>query len=142
MSERPRLRDVFTGTVERGAFRPDMRPRWAGILGRFEGRRVTVSIEPERKHRSLRANAYLWGVVYRTASEWCGHDEEELHELMKTRFLPPRVVALPTGEELTGPGSTADLTTDAFAEYVAQVKRFFAEHGVYIPEAGEYEAAS
>jgi hypothetical protein len=142
MSERPKLRDVFTGTVKEGQFRPDLGPRWRGILARFEGRRVTVSVEPERKHRSLKANAYLWGVVYRTAAEWCGHDEEELHELMKAKFLPARVVVLPTGEEMQGPGSTADLTTDAFAEYVSQVKRFFAEHGVYIPEAGEYEAAS
>ena len=93
MQERPHLREVFTGKVHEGLFRPDLGPRWRGILARFEGRRVTVTLEQERKRRSLRANAYLWGVVYRTAAEWSGHDEDELHELMKARFLP-RVAVL------------------------------------------------
>ena len=136
MDKAPRLRDTFTGTISKGEFRPDLVGRWRGSLARFEGKRLRVSLESEKKLRSLRSNAYLW-VCYAIAEEWCGHDSEELHEYMKKKFLPSHELTLPSGEILTVPGSTKNLTTDEMAEFISKVKRFFAEQGLYLPDPNE-----
>jgi len=111
--------------------------RFAGYLGRLRGKPVEVTVRPERKHRSLAANAYLWGVVYAAASEWSGHDAEELHEVFKGRFLPVRQVVMPTGELLDAPGSTRELDTEAFSEFVNKVIRWLGEQGVNVPQSSE-----
>lgn len=130
----------FVGQVtDAGALHLDDRPRWLRLLSRLRGRRVVVSIQPEKKARSLQANRYLWGVVYAVLSEWSGHDSDEIHEAMKARFLPRRELNLPTGEVLDLPGSTAVLSTADFAAYVERVKAFVAESGCYVPAPNEVE---
>jgi hypothetical protein len=37
-------------------------------------------------HRSLDANAYLWGVLYKHISEYTGHDVLEIHDFYKNLF--------------------------------------------------------
>jgi len=111
--------------------------RFAGYLSRLRGKTVEVIVRPELKHRSLKANAYLWGVVYAAASEWSGHDAEELHEVFKGRFLPMRQVVMPTGELLDAPGSTRELDTEAFSEFMRKVIVWLAEQGVHVPDASE-----
>jgi len=115
--------------------------RWRAWLAYQRGRDVVLSVGREQHPRSLSANAYLWGVVYRTLSEWSGHDEDELHAILKERFLPHRQITLPTGELCEVVGSTARLDVEAFSEYVSKVKRFAAECGVNVPEANEVEVA-
>lgn len=134
----PKPVPIFRATVdEAGALRPREVGRWAGYLAKLRGKDVEVTVRPERKHRSLKANAYLWGVVYAAASEWSGHDAEELHEVFKGRFLPMRQVVMPTGELLDAPGSTRELDTEAFSEFVNKVIRWLAEQGVHVPDASE-----
>lgn len=134
----PRPVPVFRARIdEMGHIKPAEVGRFAGYLARLRGKNVEVIVRPERKHRSLKANAYLWGVVYAAAQEWSGHDAEELHEVFKGRFLPRRQVLMPTGELLDAPGSTRELDTEAFGEFVNSVIRFLAEQGVHVPQASE-----
>jgi hypothetical protein len=98
---------------------------------------VVLTVEPERFNRSLRANAYLWGVVYATLAEWSGHDADEIHEAMKRRFLGTREFTLPSGTRCSTTPSTACLDTEQFARYVDRVKQFAAEQGCYVPDPGE-----
>lgn len=130
----------FFGSVcETGKLVLDDQPRWLGLLGRLRGRRVVVTLAAEKKARSLRANRYLWGVVYEILSSWSGHDPEEIHEAMKARYLPKREITLPTGEVLELPGSTAALSTADFAIYIERVKAFAAQSGCYVPAPNEVE---
>lgn len=134
----PKPVPIFRARVdEQGALRPFEVGRFAGYLAKFRAKNVEVIVRPERKHRSLKANAYLWGVVYAAASEWSGHDVEELHDVFKGKFLPRRQVVMPTGELLDAPGSTRELDTEAFGDYVNRVIRFLAEQGVHVPQASE-----
>jgi hypothetical protein len=123
---------AFTGCVKEGQFKPDTVTKYRGILARFEGRRVTVTVEAERKHRSLPANARYWGLIVATMSEWSGFEKDECHELLKAMFLPRREVNLPTGEAATLAPSTADMLSDDFYEYTSRCERWLVGQGVYL----------
>jgi hypothetical protein len=133
------VRERFGGQIREGKLLLDEPARWRGAVARHTGKRVSISLERYRKGRSLKANAYLWGVVYRTIAEWCGHTDDELHEIFKSKFLPRRELLLPTGEEIPLSGTTAALDTDAFSEYVSKVKLWAAEQGVHVPDPDEVE---
>jgi len=125
---------------ERGEISPigPLAPRVRVRLQKIKGKRALVTVEPERKRRSLPQNAYMWGVVYPCIAEWSGHDVDEIHEAMKALHLPARETALPTGEVLNVPGSTARLDSAEFTDYLGRVKRWASEQGLYIPEPDEW----
>jgi hypothetical protein len=127
----------FTGRVEEGKVVFDQPQRWRAAVARHAGKRIEITLQRFRQQRSLRANAYLWGVVYRTIEEWCGHTAEELHDVFKAKFLPPREITLPTGELVVGLSSTRQLTSEQFSEFVSKVKLFAAEQGLHVPEPDE-----
>jgi hypothetical protein len=111
----------------------DDEPRWRAQLAKWKERRVSVVISVRRQGRSVKANAYLWGVVYATIAEWSGHEADEIHEALKVKFLTPHPESLPNGFALEMRPSTASLDSKAFAEYVDKVRRWAAECGLYIP---------
>ena len=125
--------------MDNGELRISDAVSWRARLAHHRGKRVWLIVQREKHARSLRANAYYWGVVLAVLSEWSGHTPEELHEAMKVRFLQRREVVLPTGEVLDAAGSTAGLDSLAFSEYVDSVQRFAAEQGCYVPEPDEVE---
>lgn len=135
-----RVIPIFRATVDQeGQLKILDLSRWRGYLARLKGREVSVRVDLERAGRSLKANAYLWGVCYAILAEWSGHEREEIHEAMKGRFLRGRRVVLPNGEVMEVAGSTKDLDSAGFAEFVQKVKRFAAENGCYIPEPDEVD---
>lgn len=83
-----------------------------------------VTVKPIPKRRSIEANAYYWGVVIQEFSkflkdqgEW--YTDEEVHEMLKYKFLRRSVVNRKTGEVISEVTmSTAKLSTSDFAEYV------------------------
>src|SRR5574343_1887972 len=76
------------GLVRDGVLTLDNRKVFDAALKAWDGR-VIVTIEPESRTRSGRANAYLWGVVYRDAvaafkeAGVKSMTPERLHRLMK-----------------------------------------------------------
>ena len=111
--------------------------RFAGYLSRLRGKTVEVIVRPERKHRSLNANRYYWGVVVAAGSEWSGYEPEEFHDAMKGVHLPRKQLVLPTGELIDTLASTHDMDTEAFAEFVRRVIVWLAGQGCPVPEASE-----
>jgi hypothetical protein len=135
------MRERFGGKVDAGKLVLDEPARWRGLVARHTGHRVWLTLERERKGRSVKANAYYWGVVLRTIAHWCGHTDDELHDYFKDKFLPKRELLLPTGEEMPVSGSTRILSTDEFSEYVSKVKLWAAEQGVHVPEPDEVDVS-
>jgi hypothetical protein len=110
----------------------DDRKRWRDAIRRLAGKRFEISLGPEKKDRSLRANRYLWA-IYNEIARSCGHDAEEIHVCMKKLFLPPRQIDL--GEEsVLVPGSTRKLSSVEFAAYVDKVKLWAMEQGLELPD--------
>lgn len=135
-------RETFGGQVnDEGVLVIDQPVRWRGVLARHKGRRVHLTVQREQQRRSLKANAYLWGVVYHEIAEWSGHTADEIHDCMKSLFLPPRELLFPTGEEIPAHGSTRVLNMEEFSEYVSKVKLWAAEQGLQIPEPDDLRVA-
>lgn len=103
------------------------------------GKVLAVEITRYSPKRSSNLNSYYWGVVVKTISEATGYEPEEVHELLASKFLPPREVAI-GGETVMVRASTAKLPTVEFMAYLEDCKRFAAQQleGLYIPDPGEY----
>jgi hypothetical protein len=130
---------VFRGHVNtRGKLIFDDR---AGVLEHvrsFGGQAVDVVIKKHRAQRTSQANRYYFGVVVKMLAEFCGYENDEMHETLAMRFL--RIEDCPvTGAPRRA--RTPDQNTKEFSEYVDACVRFAAELGVVIPEASKVEAA-
>lgn len=92
-----------------------------------------------KRKRSNPANARYWALLAKIAAvvyhKGKLYPPESWHEDFKRALLGCDDVALPSGEVLTIPRSTADLTTDEFSDYMAKVEAWaLDEHGVWLEE--------
>lgn len=135
-----KLDRVFRGFVNlQGELKLEDSIGWRGFLLHLKGKRVGVTVKPERKHRTLQANAYYWKVVLGLIAEWSGHEREEVHDAMKEKFLSRTTIDFPGGKRLVVSPSTAELDTVEFQVYLDRVKRWAAEQGLNIPDPNEVE---
>lgn len=133
----------FTCTVSDEGHLPKTRRKFIQqTLGLYAGRDVRIRITTPK--RSSAANRYYWGVVIQTIREGLMNagrpvSAEVLHEHFKREYLPARVVEV-FGTTHVLPGSTAELDSTTFHDYIEAIKTDEAviELGVYIPEPGEY----
>ena len=64
--------------------------------------------------------------------------KEETHDFLKHKFLVKELVNEETGEILKSIGSTSDLTTSEFMDFIAEIQQWAAEFlGINIPDPGE-----
>ena len=109
------------------------RARAAGILAKLplDGRIWDVSIKPYQSRRSVDANRRLWA-LHKLAADETGHSVDELHEMMKWKFLPRKVVKIGT-EEQEVCGSSHNLSKQDFRDFMEQVEAFYIEKlGVFL----------
>lgn len=97
-----------------------------------------VSIVEFRKNRSNNANRYYWGVVIKELCSHTGYNADEMHDLLKAKFNPKELVFKETGESIKIGGSTADMNTLEFDNYLEQIRIFaLTELDVLIPLPNE-----
>ncbi len=103
-----------------------------------------VTFKP-RKLRTLGQNAYYHAIMVPMVKQGlrdAGYDEiksnADAHEVLKSLFLKKDIVSKQSGDIVTTvPGSTTDLTTVEFKEFMERVAQWSAEFlGVYIPPPG------
>jgi hypothetical protein len=105
------------------------------FLSSLEGRAVSVTFSRPKSARSLKQNAYLWGVVYESIAEHTGMSTEDVHDWCRLEFLPRRFVTL-AGKEKEIRKTTTQLSSREFGEYVDRVTAWAAQElGVTVPEA-------
>lgn len=92
-------------------------------LQRNEGMEMQLSVEPYKHPRTNQQNKYLWSVVYKAISDHTGHHVNEIHDACKKMFLAPNFVRMGSKEEQIA-GSTTELSTKEFGEYVDRVIAF------------------
>ena len=109
----------------------------------FNGANVEVVISKKKKTRSLQQNSYYWSAVVpivRQALKDSGiiMSSEDTHELLKFNCNLKEHVNAKTGEVLTSIGSTKNLSTVEFMDYIAEIKRWSAEFlNIVIPDPAE-----
>lgn len=88
--------------------------------------------------RTTQMNKYLFGVVYKHIAEELGYSVEEVHELMKYKFLRDR--KLIAGEEVDYLKSTTNLTIEQFTDYWTKIKAWAKRFlNVDIPEPNQVD---
>lgn len=99
--------------------------------------RYRLTLEKNYRKRSNSQNAYLHGVVYPIVLQGLkdlGFSNVDPHELLKFKFLKKEIVS-EHGEVIETIGSTANLSTTEFMNYLAEIKQWGSEYlGVYIPD--------
>jgi|TARA_B100000035_G_C20945138_1_gene529366 hypothetical protein len=101
-----------------------------------EGKLVVISIDNYKTKRSLDLNKYYWGVVVRLLSDFTGFDKDDMHEVLKRKFLFAKKKINDEWVEYTL--STTKLSNTDMVEFIENVKRWAAEHlDVYIPDPNE-----
>lgn len=107
-----------------------------------EGWQVEVTVKRLRATRSLEQNAYYWGVVVQLLSEHTGYTPEDIHELLKAKFIPKRLAVCDGngvihGEFVLG-GSTRLMNKLEFGEYMDGIREWAADSlGVVIPDPNQ-----
>jgi dihydroorotate dehydrogenase len=95
----------------------------------------------DKKQRSNNQNRYYHGVVVKTLSEHTGFTSDEMHEVLKHKFLKTYLhVVNKKGsvEEVQISKSTKDLNTKEFEDYMTKVREWASiELGCWIPEPNE-----
>lgn len=90
----------------------------AAFNRRMEGRMVRVSFGLPTRGRSDNQNRYYWGICLSLIADETGHTTEEIHEVMKRKFLPRKFVSF-AGVTEEVPKSTTTLTTKEMEEYLS-----------------------
>lgn len=102
-----------------------------------------VEVKPYSKPRSNPQCRYLNGVAYKLLGDATGYERDDISEYLcgtyfgwREKVLPgKRVAQVPIRTTTTdADGKRSVLSKGDFADYVAFVQRFGAQHGVFIPD--------
>lgn len=123
----------YGGIVRGGKFLPDEPRMFREAFYSHEGKRVSVIVARERKHRTNPQNRYYWGVVVALLSDNTGYTPDEMNDLLKWRFNRWHRDNLPDTVK-----SFKDLSTVEFEEKMSQIRVWASvDLAVYIPEPNE-----
>lgn len=115
----------------------------AVLLAALPGKRVKVEVKEYRKDRSSPQCRYLNGVAYKLLSDATGYERDDISEYLCSQFFGEKPKLLPGKRTVMVPvrttttdesGRRSVLSTTEFADYVAFVQRFAAQHGIFIPD--------
>ncbi len=103
------------------------------------GTEVELAVTRLYATRSLKQNKWYWGVAVSLLSEHTGYGPEEMHDILKAKFLPKHL-AVTNGngrvvDSFVIGGSTRELNTVEFKDYSERIQQWAAEDiGVVIPD--------
>jgi hypothetical protein len=80
------MKSTFFSTVKDGKLQKNTTQNILQELAHLEGKRVVITIEKQKSSRSLQQNSLYW-VYIDILSQELGHSKDEMHELVKYKFL-------------------------------------------------------
>ena len=93
-----------------------------------QGKTPQITIkEKADKGRSLEANKFLWGKLYKSISQFTGYLPMEVHLLCGHLFLSEQKTI--NGVQVPYVRSTSDLTIEEFTFYIQNIESYFAQLG-------------
>lgn len=103
----------------------------------FSGQSIEIIIHQKRKHRSVQQNRYYW-LVASILSDRTGFTKDEIHAILKSKFLKAEKVNENTGAVYDYVKSTTELSTMEYEEYLDSVRQFAAQElDIQIPMPNE-----
>lgn len=130
---------VTTARLDKGRLQMRNRKTVLAQVARMKDGEFVITFTPRRASRSLQANRYYWGVVVELLAEHTGYTPDEIHEVLKAKFLPKKLAVTDANGEIQGEfvigGSTTKLNTLEFGEFIEAIRQWAAESlGVVIPD--------
>lgn len=113
--------------------------RLRGLVGKW-----ILTLKEDKSRRTTRQNGYYFAAFVPAFQEFLrdqGEDgsKETTHELLKLECNPKMIVSPVTGEMKTVGGSTKNMNTQEFNQYLDRVAAFLAKFcGIAIPEPDIY----
>lgn len=126
-----------------GHFSLDNKAAFARDVKQFAGQELAVTVQPRSYLRSVKANAYYWGVVVAAAAKESGQSENDIHTFWCEQFLPDERKRLIFHNRLTGSKlqvdvdsrRTSKLSGNPFYDYVENCRLWLQEWlGVTTPD--------
>ena len=88
---------------------------------------VTIKEKASGDKRSLEANKFLWGKLYKSISQFTGYLPMEVHLLCGHLFLSEQKTI--NGVQVPYVRSTSDLTIEEFSSYIQSIEVYFSQLG-------------
>lgn len=130
------MRPIFYGQVNNGKLTLNNIERFQDYLKSISGE-VRLTIGRYYPERTTEQNKYYWGVVLKVISDETGYTPDEIHEIMKYKFLRKELEH--KGQKYAYVRSTTALDTKEMTDYIEQIRDYWATQGIYIPDANEVE---
>ena len=94
------MKSTFFSTVKDGKLQKNTTQNILQELAHLEGKRVVITIEKQKSSRSLQQNSLYW-VYIDILSQELGHSKDEMHELVKYKFLKlKRFISIVNGKSV------------------------------------------
>lgn len=126
----------FNGYVKQGQMFIRNRTDFDHMIKRFDGKDIEIVVQKKRNVRSLQQNK-LWWLYVTILSDELGYEKDEMHDILKFKFLKRERVVEKTGEIIPYLESTTRLTRTEFADVVDAVIRWAAEMNIVLPSPNE-----
>jgi uncharacterized protein YueI len=99
--------------------------------------RVILSVRKERVQRSKPQNDFYWAVVVKILSEHFGYTRDEMHDVLKNKFLQKKDLKHP---DFILTRSTTALSTKEFILYIDTIVQWAAEEfSIVIPPPNDVD---
>lgn len=127
----------FSGEVKGGKLLIDPAPL-AIALREYDGKRVTLEIEPEKPVRSVRQNSRYWSLIVPLASDFLSKtrdiplSKDQCHYVLKSAFLGCEETPLGLV-----PMDSRSLTTSQFHAFCEAITLWLGENGYAVPDSAE-----
>lgn len=112
---------------------------WAYIVEQDDYEHELV-LKRYRRLRTDSQNQYYWGVVVKIIAAHLGYDKDSCHEELLFMF-DPRERTLPNGVVVVEKGTTTDMDTQRFSQYVESCRMWSHQtQNCYVPQPNEVTA--
>lgn len=128
---------TYYSSVKDGKLQKNISQLIANELKHFEGKRVEISVQKLKSHRSIQQNR-LWWLYMGILSKELGYTKDEIHEICKFKFLKREKVIEKTGELIPYIESTTKLNKTDFSDMTSELIKWASESFlIVLPLPGE-----
>lgn len=132
------VRRVYMAQVEINFDDEQDKRKLFALLKQLRGR-YTISVDKPKQSRTLAQNKYYWGVIVPMLSSEFGYFKDEMHELLRRKFLSYTKENPYTGEAEMFARSTTKLSTADMEIYLESIRAWaLSEFAVYLPLPNEF----
>lgn len=129
----------FICPIRSGKIPPHVSQSVRDVFGKMDGKTAKITIQQQKKHRSLSQNAFYFSAVVPVIRDMFFEggqmvDEQVTHEYLK-RYVGnlTRTIATPDGKIETVTRSSTELSTIEWEVFIEQIRAFAAQWNVSVP---------